>query len=245
MPVGAEGITRRTLTLFFLVDTSGSMYGPKIQAVNDAIENVLPIVHDISFSNGDAEIKVACMQFSYGASWMTEEPREANEFEYVEMDAEGLTSMGEAFRELEKKLHQSSGGWMKNAGGSYAPGYILLSDGEPTDDYLSGLKILKANNWFKVGTKVAIAIGNDANTEILKDFTGTSETVLTVHDTETLKKVIRFVAVTSSTIASKSKGVNDSNTQTEVENAIKNEYNTTESRVDVGVEPSTIDDEWE
>ena len=115
MPVGAEGVTRRTLTLFFLVDTSGSMYGPKIQAVNDAIENVLPIVHDISFNNGDAEIKVACMQFSYATSWMTEEPREADDFEYVEMGAEGLTSMGEAFKELETKLHQTNGGWMKNS----------------------------------------------------------------------------------------------------------------------------------
>lgn len=245
MAVGAEGVTRRTLTLFFLVDTSGSMYGPKIQAVNDAIENVLPIVHDISFNNGDAEIKVACMQFSYATSWMTEEPREADDFEYVEMGAEGLTSMGEAFKELETKLHQTNGGWMKNAGGSYAPVFILLSDGEPTDDYLSGLEILKENKWFKVGTKVAIAIGNDANTDILKDFTGTSETVLTVHDTETLKKVIRFVTVTSSTIASKSKGVNDSNTQKEVEDAIQQEYDTPDSGVDVGVDPSTTDDEWD
>lgn len=244
MPIDAEGVTRRTLTLFFLVDTSGSMCGNKIQAVNAAIENVLPTIHDISFNNGDAEIKVACMQFSSVVSWMTEEPREADDFEYVDMDAEGLTSMGEAFKEVESKLHQTNG-WMKHAGGSYAPVFILLSDGEPTDDYLSGLKVLKGNKWFKVGTKIAIAIGNDANTEILKDFTGTSETVLTVHDTETLKKVIKFVTVTSSTIASQSRGVDDGTTQNKVEDAIKEEYKDQENNVGVGVDPKDVDDEWD
>ena len=244
MAVGAEGVTRRTLTVFFLVDTSGSMYGPKIQAVNDAIENVLPIIQDISKNNPDAEIKVACMQFSTGTSWMTEEPREGGDFEYVEMNAEGLTSMGEAFKELETKLHQRTG-WMKNAGGSYAPVIILLSDGEPTDDYQSGLKVLNANKWFYHSTKIAIGIGNDANTEILKDFTGISETVLTVHDTETLKKLIHFVTVTSSTIASTSGGVNDNTTQQKIQTKIQEEFGTPDSGVDVGVEPSTTDDDWD
>ncbi len=52
-----EGVPRRTMTLFFLIDTSGSMDGNKIGAVNDAIANVIPMINEISDSNPDAEIK--------------------------------------------------------------------------------------------------------------------------------------------------------------------------------------------
>ena len=41
-------VPRRTMTLFFLIDTSGSMEGNKIGAVNDAVVNVLPMLNDIS-----------------------------------------------------------------------------------------------------------------------------------------------------------------------------------------------------
>ena len=37
-------VPRRTMTLFFLIDTSGSMEGNKIGAVNDAVVNVLPML---------------------------------------------------------------------------------------------------------------------------------------------------------------------------------------------------------
>ena len=50
-------VPRRTMTLFFLIDTSGSMEGNKIGAVNDAVVNVLPMLNDISETNPDAEIK--------------------------------------------------------------------------------------------------------------------------------------------------------------------------------------------
>ena len=50
-------VPRRTMTLFFVIDTSGSMAGNKIGAVNDAVENVLPMLDEISASNPDAEIK--------------------------------------------------------------------------------------------------------------------------------------------------------------------------------------------
>ena len=40
-------VPRRTMTLFFMVDTSGSMDGRKIGAVNESIQEVLPMINDI------------------------------------------------------------------------------------------------------------------------------------------------------------------------------------------------------
>ena len=105
---------------------------------------------------------------------------------------------------------------MQSASGSFAPAIILLSDGGPTDDYASGLSKLKANNWFKSAIKIAIAIGDDADKDVLKEFTGSSEAVITVHNIEALKQIIRVVAVTSSQIGSKSSTAGDITKQEQV-----------------------------
>ncbi len=59
-------VPRRTMVVFFIVDTSGSMQGAKIGAVNSAIEEVLPEIAKISDENADAEIKIAVLDFFNG-----------------------------------------------------------------------------------------------------------------------------------------------------------------------------------
>lgn len=198
-----EAVPRRTMTLFFLADQSGSMRGGKIGAVNDAIRNVIPIVGEISDNNPDAEIKIAALKFSNGCEWMASEPQLAADFEWQDLTAQGGTDLGDACRELANKLSRSHG-FMKSGSGSYAPVIILLSDGGPTDDFNGGLAVLKENNWYKSAIKVAIAIGDDADVEVLAKFTGNIERVIKVHDIESLKKIIKIVVVTSSQVGSKS-----------------------------------------
>lgn len=137
-------VPRRTMTLFFLIDTSGSMMGNKIGAVNDAVVNVLPMLDDISKSNPDAEIKVAALEFSNGINWLYDEPKSSSDFVWQDVQASGLTSLGAACTELNSKL--SRNGFMQSASGSFAPAIILLSDGGPTDDFQAGLAKLKSNN---------------------------------------------------------------------------------------------------
>lgn len=207
-------VPRRIMTLFFVIDKSGSMSGNKIGAVNDAIVNVLPMLDEISATNPDAEIKVAALEFSSGCNWLYNEPKLASEFIWQDVKADGLTSFGEACKELNSKL--SRNGFMQAASGSFAPAIILLSDGGPTDEYVSGLEKLKANNWFKSAIKVAIAIGDDADNNVLAEFTGTPEAVFTVHNIDALKQIIRVVAVTSSQIGSKSSAAGDATKQEQV-----------------------------
>ena len=206
-------VPRRTMTLFFVIDTSGSMAGNKIGAVNDAVENVLPMLDEISASNPDAEIKVAALEFSSGCNWLYDEPKLASEFVWQDVTASGLTSLGAACQELNTKL--SRNGFMQTPSGSFAPAIILLSDGGPTDDFY-GLSKLKANNWFKNAIKIAIAIGDDADKDVLTQFTGTNEAVFTVHNIDALKQIIRVVAVTSSQIGSKSSTAGDTTKQEQV-----------------------------
>ena len=240
-------IARRKMILFFLIDTSGSMSGKKIQSVNDAIENVLPIIGEISDENPDAEINIAAMKFSTGVDWVYNEPKEAKDFIWQPVSPEALTSLGEACRELSRKLSRTNGFMPTSTGsGYYAPAIILLSDGGPTEDFQGGLKVLKEKSGFKNAIKVAIAIGDDADEDVLKDFTGSSEAVIKVHNIDALKTMIRVIAVTSSQIGSKSSSAGDASKQDEVIKEITESVKDTDGAESTAA-PATGDnyDDWD
>ena len=243
---GTVEVSRRTMTLFFVVDTSGSMYGSKMGTVNSAIEEVIPEIRKISGENADAAIKIAVLQFSNGANWITPQPMNAEDFNWNYLNADGLTDFGQMCKKLNEKLSRKA--FMSDAAGSFAPAIFLLSDGEPTDEYTRELEKLKENNWFKKAIKIAVAIGNDANKSVLSEFTGNLEAVITVHTPEALTKMIRFVSITSSQIGSKSSGVGTdgvdkaANKQDDVIAAIADET-ADDSSVQIGDADADADDQ--
>lgn len=197
-------LPRKMCPVIFLLDTSGSMGGAPIGAVNAALESVLPELISMNDSNPDNEIKVAVLTFDFDAEWKFggEEllsPEEVKD-SWNDLDANGSTAMGAAFRALNEKL-STSHGFMKRASGSVAPVLFLLSDGEPTDDYQAGLQKLKNNNWYKIAVRVAVGYG-DSNDDVLREFTMNAETVMHTDNPAELKKMIKFIAVTSSRVAS-------------------------------------------
>jgi uncharacterized protein YegL len=200
-------IPRKTMVLFFVIDASGSMKGSKIGAVNTAIQEVIPAIREVSEENADAQIKIAALEFSSGTRWLTPSgPVLAENFSWNFIDAAGVTDFGAACKSLNDKL--STEAFMQEAKGSFAPAIFLLSDGEPTDEWQSALQTLRQNNWFRVAVKVAVAIGDDANKDVLKEFTGSMEAVLEVYNAAMLKKMIKFVSVRASQIAGRSSNVN-------------------------------------
>ena len=200
---------RRIMTLFLLVDTSGSMtVNGNIGKVNSAIEEMIPLLQEVSDENADAEIKIAVLEFSNGCRWVTRDVagnpgvESLETFFWNDLEAAGLTDMGAAFTELESKLSRSA--FLASAIGAYAPVIILLSDGQPTDNTQPGLEKLKRNNWYKAATKIAISVDN-GDTSVLSAFTGTTETVLQVNSgREDLKSLLCRLAVVSSTMQSRS-----------------------------------------
>jgi uncharacterized protein YegL len=134
---------------------------------------------------------------------------------------------------------------MQEATGSFAPAIFLMSDGEPTDDWEGGLNILKQNNWFKAGVKVAVAIGDEANKEVLKAFTGSMEAILETCSAAILIRMIKFLSVRASQVASKSSNVSDSQAdmgdeqkQQELNSAIH------EFKEELAAEPNNDQKDW-
>jgi len=204
-PILAKDVLpRRVCPVIFLLDTSGSMGGKPIGAVNAAIEGILPELVSMNKNNADTEIAVAILTFDSATKWVTGADGlvDPEKFSWASLDASGVTSMGAAFKDLNNALSKSHG-FMKSASGSVAPVLFLLSDGEPTDTdvYAENLQKLQNNNWYKVAVRVAVGYG-DSNDAILEEFTKNRETVLHTNDPNDLRKLIKFVAITSSMIAS-------------------------------------------
>jgi len=234
-----EGIVKRQMVLFFVVDTSGSMIGTKIGSVNTAIREVLPELKGIGGS--DVDLKIACLKFSSGCSWMHPSPVPVENFQWNNLSADGVTDFGAACKELSSKMDKSK--FLSAPSASVAPAIFLMSDGEPTDDYKTGLAALQQNNWYKYAIKVAVAIGDDANIDVLREFTGNIEAVITVHTPEALRKMIRFVSVTSSQIGSKSQPMQDGQIESKQDAMIEQIKDLQQTDPDLS-QTSTNADDW-
>jgi uncharacterized protein YegL len=55
------------------------------------------------------------------------------------------------------------------------PVLVMISDGQPTDDFGSGLRALMAEPWGQRAVRMAIAVGQDADHDVLIKFMGSSE----------------------------------------------------------------------
>ena len=200
-PLESKPVSKKSMVIFFLVDTSGSMYGTKIGTLNTTMEEIIPELRGVGGATTD--IKLAVMSFSDGCKWVTPKPISIDEYKYwTRLKADGLTDMGEAFIELSKKLSRKE--FLKSPSLSYAPVIFLLTDGAPTDDARSGLKVLKNNKWYKYAMKISLGLGESYERDILEDFTGNEELVFAAKTSSELARIVKTIAVTSSQIGSKS-----------------------------------------
>jgi len=214
-------IARKLLPIIYVLDTSGSMEGDRIAAVNSAMHETMEVLKDVSNNNPTAELKIGVLQFASGAKWITDTGFVFMEdFFWNDLGTGGLTDFGSALNELNNKLSRS--GYLESEVGYKVPVIIFMSDGQPTDDYKTALaKISASNKWFKAATKIAIAIGEDADIGVLEEIVGSNEAVIKAEDLVTLKKLIKVVSVTASMIGSRSK--TDSNSTSEIITTVNHE----------------------
>lgn len=210
---------RRVMTIFYLIDTSGSMKGARIGAVNAAMDDCRSLLKDVAAANDDADIKIAVMEFSSGFEWVTPATGSVSveDFQWRDLNAYGLTDFGAALKELDKKLSRNE--FLKSQTGAYAPVILLFSDGQPTDQWEEALNKIRANNWFKNAIKIAIDINGESDKNVLAQFTGNVEAIIESNDNEMLKNMIKKVSVRASEFQSHSKSSADSDITPEQDSA--------------------------
>ena len=189
-------LATRPLHFFWVVDCSGSMYGEKIGAVNHAIQSTIPDMVDAANDNPNAQLLIRTLKFSTGASWVTSNPVNIEDFAWEDLDAGGVTDLGKAFDMLAAQLTIPP---MTDR--ALPPVIVLLSDGQPTDDYKKSLDKLLHLPWGKKAVRIAISIGQDADDDVLTQFTGNRELVLQANNPQALVKMIKWASTAASLVS--------------------------------------------
>lgn len=159
-------LSSRPLHFIWIVDCSGSMaYEGKIQALNNAIREAIPQMRDAAAAQPQAEVLVRVIAFSEGARWVVAEPTSIDRFSWMDLEAQGTTDLGKALSMVADQLMVPP---MSDR--ALPPVLVLISDGQPTDEFQVGLGKLLAEPWGQKAVRVAIAIGRDASDEVLRRF---------------------------------------------------------------------------
>lgn len=188
MRPGGE-LATRPLHFIWIADCSGSMETDgKIQALNTAIREAIPHMQKVADENPNADVMVRAVKFSNGAQWHISQTTQVADFKWADLTAGGVTDMGKALRMVAEQLKV-----LPERG--LPPVLVLISDGQPTDDFDGGLKEILDQPWGKKAVRIAIAIGEDADLDVLQKFINNPEIKpLRANTPEALVRYIKWVS---------------------------------------------------
>lgn len=193
----------RPLHFVFLLDGSGSMaVDGKIDALNQAIRDALPHLRDLASHNPFVELLVRAIVFADGSRWHIEHPVPVHDVSWPPVVAGGFTDLGSALVRVSDVLKVPP-----MEARAFPPVLVVISDGRPTDDFEEGLRRLMSEPWGRRAVRLAIAVGADADLEVLSRFIADPEIApFSAHDPEQLAYLVRFVSTAASQLASSPAG---------------------------------------
>lgn len=184
-------LASRPLHFFWICDCSGSMQADgKIQSLNNAIKEAIPHMQKAAEENPNAEVFVRAVRFSDGAQWHVAQSTPVGDFRWSDLKAEGMTDMGKAISMVAEQLKIPP---MSER--ALPPILVLVSDGQPTDDYNGAVQELLKLPWGKRAVRIAVAIGEDADQDALRVFVANPEIpVLRANNSETLVNYVKWAS---------------------------------------------------
>jgi uncharacterized protein YegL len=183
----------RRLPVYFLLDTSGSMYGEPIQALNNALSGMINTLRQdpqaldslwISIITFDREVNEICPLTELAMFQLPE----------ITCPQSGPTHTGMALELLYTKVQSDIKKSSENQKGDWKPLLFLFTDGKPSDIQLYNKIAPKVKN-LNFGAIVACAAGNLADDSQLKLLTD-DVVHLDNTDSTTLKQFFKWVSET-------------------------------------------------
>ncbi|MCF0234740.1 MAG: VWA domain-containing protein [Thermoguttaceae bacterium] len=160
----------RKLPVYLLIDTSGSMKGERIAAVEEGLDALLRSLREnplatqcvwLSVITYDLEAKILVPYSKLEKVGVPDIPTPQT----------SPTNLGEALELLYERFHEEFTFTVPNRRGDYKPIAIIMTDGAPSDTQLfkaMAEKIRKEISWSRV---ICLAVGGEARIEPLKKLT--------------------------------------------------------------------------
>lgn len=178
---------RKQLPVILLLDTSGSMEGYRIEALNSAVKDMLNSF--LEEENTRAEIQVSIITFG-GEAKLHTDITPVKDIIWSDLIAAGLTPLGGAL-DIAKEMIEDR----KKI--KIAPNVVVVSDGMPNDDWHKSLENFMQGRSRKC-TRWAMAIGDGANKELLKEFVSDNDKyVFEASDAFQIKKFFKVVTMST------------------------------------------------
>lgn len=199
-------LARKPLHFIFVLDVSGSMLrGGRIQALNNAITEVLPHLRDEARANPHAELLIRVLAFANEPQWVIEQPTPVDQVQWRRLEAvpRGFTELGSALQTLAGALDG-----LDESHSAFPPAIILVSDGRPTQSsgitFAEGLQALLNNKWGSTAVRLALGVGRDADMHSLRRFIGDEDVpLLRADNPEQLVEYIVWASKAASKVASR------------------------------------------
>jgi uncharacterized protein YegL len=186
---GAE-LANRPLHFIWILDVSGSMEGDKIQSLNYAIRNSIPAMKLVAKENSNAKVLVRCITFGNEVKWHIGTAVNVADFEWQDVQAGGMTPMGKAMNLLADQLKMPP---MSDR--ALPPVLVLVTDGQPTDDFVTAFQNLMEEPWAKKSVRLGIAMGDDADITVIEKFIGNKEIKpLVAHNSDQLVNFFKWAS---------------------------------------------------
>ena len=176
-----EPIHKPLLPVLFMVDTSGSMAGERIDCVNEALHEFISCTH---WQKADYpyDLKVALIRFDTQAEIMTEDFPSVFDFPVLPpLGVGGMTNLADALRRADELLahlpyHRPNPRIMK-------PLIILITDGYPTSPWEGKLQLLEqCNRFWAHSCKYAVILGYDLDRDLAVRITHREDAVYMIGD---------------------------------------------------------------
>lgn len=159
-----SGIARRQLHVFLALDCSGSMRGDRIASLNYALRTALPELRAVAADNPEIEVRARVLRFASTAQWLGDAVP-VGELKLADLVADGETHLGDALKLMAAAMTPAA-----LPRRQLPPVVVIASDGLPTDDVDAGLTAFFAADLARAAIRLGIAIGADADTEVLERF---------------------------------------------------------------------------
>ena len=162
----------KSIPVVLLLDTSSSMRGESITALNKAVK--LMITKFKEAETLETFIKLSIITFGNEDVQLHTSLKEVSAIEFEKLNTGGMTPMGKALRMAKEMIEDKA----IFKGRDYRPAVVLLSDGGPNDDWEKSLDNFVGNGRSSKCDRLAVAIGDDADKVVLEKFISGSENPL-------------------------------------------------------------------